>query len=86
MGDITQQDSDSLLHYISTFQCSKPLFLFNPVSSLLQSTSSTLPFPNFTAVHTQATASSSIEFQEQVEYTRQPPALNNSRPLTKVLS
>ena len=34
MGDITQQDSDLILiTLLHTFQCSKPLFLFNAVSS-----------------------------------------------------
>ena len=68
MGDKTQQDFDSLLH-LYTFQCGRLLFLFNPVSSLSQSTSSTQLYI--------------LQFKEQVEYTRQPPGLNNSRPLIK---
>ena len=57
-----------LLITLHTFQYSKPLFLFNAVSSLSQSLRSILLFHNFTAVHT--TVSSSIGFREQVEYTR----------------
>ena len=56
MRDITQQDSDSLHTHVPSSVYSKPLFLFNSVSSLLQSTSSILPFPIFTAVHTTTTS------------------------------
>ena len=67
-----------------TFHFDTPGILFKPGSSWEQSTTSTDPLQILIAAP--MTASFSIGFNEQVEYTNRPPGFNNSRPLVNIRS